>query len=175
MHTTEGPATAGKQLLLAPDATGTSPADHHMAPVEPRDLDRSTPDDPTATTEPMATAATDKAQMLARLVAEGRQPRARRFTELEPYRDVLLTERRTGASIKLLAQSLAKLGVKISEETLRVWLLRQNMPKRRRTRKSPGAAIRPLPAKTPEPMPAAVAPYVPSWKRKGPRIARDDY
>ena len=79
---------------------------------------------------------TDKARALARLIAEGRQPRSLRFTELEPYRDVLLTERRGGASIRLMAQSLAKLGVDISVETLRVWLLRQKMPKRRKPRAS---------------------------------------
>jgi len=95
---------------------------------------------------------------------------------------VLLAERRAGASIRLLVQSLAKLGVTISEETLRVWLLRQKMPKRRRSRKNPadatkpkvGATTTPTPATTLKPA-AAAAPQVPYWQRKGPHIARDDF
>jgi len=112
---------------------------------------------------------------------------------------VLLTERGAGASIRLMAESLAKLGVDVSEETLRVWLLRQKMPKRRNTRTKPGtrskspappssaptsAPIGPVPvASGASPSPSAVpavtgpvhAPVIPYWQKKGPRIARDDY
>jgi hypothetical protein len=119
------------------------------------------------------------AAALAKLIAEGRKPRSRRFTELEPYRAVLLAERRAGASIRLIAQSLAKVGVTISEETLRVWLLRQKMPKRRRPRKKavvatptsikPAVLPRPGTPLVPSPTPPAYTP------RRGPRIARDDF
>ena len=173
MKPNDAPAAAGEQLSLAPDATGQSPADGTAMPAGPRASD---------TTAPAASGtSTDNAQALARLIAEGRRPRSRRFAELEPFRDVLLAERRAGASIRLLAQSLAKLGVTISEETLRVWLLRQKMPKRRRSRRKPTGATKPKPGATTIPAPAplnpaaAATPQVPYGQRKGPRIARDVY
>jgi hypothetical protein len=101
---------------------------------------------------------TNKAEALARLIAEGRRPRSRRFAELEPYRNVLLTERDAGASIRLMAESLAKLGVAVSEETLRVWLLRQKMPKRRKARTKPVA-------RSESPAPPSSAPTVPQSGR----------
>ena len=173
MKPIEAPAAAGEQLSLAPDAPGLSPADGTAMPAGPRASD---------TTAPAASGtSTDNAQALARLIAEGRRPRSRRFAELEPFRDVLLAERRAGASIRLLAQFLAKLGVTISEETLRVWLLRQKMPERRRSRKKPAGATKPKPGATTIPAPAplnpaaAATPQVPYGQRKGPRIARDVY
>ena len=173
MKPNEAPAAAGEQLSLAPDSTGPSPADGTAMPAGPRASD---------TTAPAASGtSTDNAQALARLIAEGRRPRSRRFAELEPFRDVLLAERRAGASIRLLAQSLAKLGVTMSEETLRVWLLRQKMPKRRRSRRKPTGATKPKPGATTIPAPAplnpaaAATPQVPYGQRKGPRIARDVY
>ena len=93
---------------------------------------------------------------------------------MEPFRDVLLTERRGGASIRLLVQSLAKLGVTISAETLRVWFLRHKLPKRRRPRK-PSAKASPARPLLPASTASAAASLVPSWQRKGPRIARDQY
>jgi hypothetical protein len=95
-------------------------------PAEPQTLDSETPavSTPCAGGSPtraadITAASTDaptaNARRLAQLVAAGRQPRSQRFTALEPYRDVLLTERRAGASIRLIAQSLAKLDVAISE------------------------------------------------------------
>jgi hypothetical protein len=125
------------------------------------------------------------ARRLAQLVAAGRQPRSQRFTALEPYRDVLLTERRAGASIRLIAQSLAKLDVAISEETLRVWFLKEKLPKRRRSRKkraatptpkvspvSPTMAARPVTWSVPTPVSAAAGTQP---GRRGPKIARDNY
>ena len=150
-------------------------------PAEPPIRDTTAPVDFPSPTHGAAGTSTGNAQTLARLIAEGRRPRSRRFAELEPYRGVLLAERRAGASIRLLAQFLAKLGVTISEETLRVWLLRQKMPKRRRSRKKPAGATRPKPGATTTPAPtplnptAAAAPQVPYGQRKGPRIARDVY
>ena len=181
MKPNEAPAAAGEQLSLAPDPTGPSPADGTAMTAGPRASDTTAPVDFPSTTHGAAGTSTDSAQTLARLIAEGRRPRSRRFAELEPYRDVLLTERRAGASIRLLVQSLAKLGVTMSEETLRVWLLRQKMPKRRRSRKNPAGATKPKPGATTIPAPtplnpaAAATPQVPYWQRKGPRIARDVY
>jgi hypothetical protein len=157
------------------------------------------PDQPTSITGPRPDhdpVTTDKAQALARLITEGRRPRSHRFAQLAPYRDVLLAERRTGASIRLLAESLGQLGVSVSEETLRVWLLRQKMPKRRKPHtKKPDAvpetrpvlAAGPLPKpwsaptafkpmQPPATTPATVDPTgTPHWQRKGPRVARDDF
>ena len=181
MKPNEVPAAAGEQLSLAPDSTGPSPADGTAMPAGPRASDTTAPADSTSTAHPAAGTFTGDAQALARLIAEGRRPRSRRFAALEPYRDVLLAERRAGASIRLLAQFLAKLGVTISEETLRVWLLRQKMPKRRRSRKKPAGATKPklgattIPAPTPLNPAAAATPQVPYGQRKGPRIARDVY
>jgi len=181
MKPNDAPAAAGEQLSLAPDSTGPSPADGTAMPAGPRASDTTVPTDSTATAHLAAGTSTGDAQALVRLIAEGRRPRSRRFAELEPYRDVLLAERRAGASIRLLAQSLAKLGVTISEETLRVWLLRQKMPKRRRSRRKPTGATKPKPGATTTPAPAplnpaaAAVPQVPYGQRKGPRIARDVY
>jgi hypothetical protein len=186
MKPNEAPAAAGEQLSLAPDSTGPSPADGTATPAGPRASDTTAPVDFPSTTHGAAGTSTGNAQTLARLIAEGRRPRSQRFAALEPYRDVLLAERRSGASIRLLAQSLTKLGVTISEETLRVWLLRQKMPKRRRSRKKPAGATKPklmvattTPATSPILKPAASAtpatPQVPYGQRKGPRIARDVY
>ena len=186
MKPNEAPAAAGEQLSLAPDSTGPSPVDGPTVAAEPPFRDTTAPADFPSTTHGAAGTSTGNAQTLARLIAEGRRPRSRRFAELEPYRDVLLAERRAGASIRLLVQSLAKLGVTISEETLRVWLLRQKMPKRRRSRKKPAGATKPklmvattTPATSPILKPAASAtpatPQVPYGQRKGPRIARDVY
>jgi hypothetical protein len=186
MKPNEAPAFAGEQLSLAPDSTGPSPADGTAMPAGPRASDTTAPVDFPSTTHGAAGTSTGNAQTLARLIAEGRRPRSRRFAALEPYRDVLLAERRAGASIRLLMQSLAKLGVTMSEETLRVWLLRQKMPKRRRSRKKPADAtkLKPVVATTtPATSPILKAastvtpatPQVPYGQRKGPRIARDVY
>jgi hypothetical protein len=181
MKPNDAPAAAGEQLSLAPDSTGPSPADGTAMPAGPRASDTTAPADSTSTAHSAAGSFTGDAQTLARLIAEGRRPRSRRFAALEPYRDVLLAERRAGASIRLLVQSLAKLGVTMSEETLRVWLLRQKMPKRRRSRGKPAGATKPKPGATTIPAPAplnpaaAATPQVPYGQRKGPRIARDVY
>ncbi|MBM3854272.1 MAG: hypothetical protein FJ399_14120 [Verrucomicrobia bacterium] len=168
------------------------PADPPPVPAEPRVVDGETPaDSPTRASGSPAGAAditaapTENARRLAQLVAAGRQPRSRRFTALEPYRDVLLTERRAGASIRLIAQSLTKLDVAISEETLRVWFLKENLPKRRRSRKkraatptakvgpvSPTMAVRSVICSVPAPAPAAAGTQP---GRRGPKIARDNY
>jgi hypothetical protein len=172
------------------------PADTPPVPAEPRVVDGEAPaDSPTRAPGSPAGAAditaaptdapTDNARRLAQLVAAGRQPRSQRFTALEPYRDVLLTERRAGASIRLIAQSLAKLDVAISEETLRVWFLKEKLPKRRRSRKkrastptakvgpvSPTMAARPVTWSVPTPAPGAAATQP---GRRGPKIARDNY
>ncbi len=160
MNTTDAPAYAAEQHTLALDST-----------VPP-------PDD-------IADATTENARRLAQLVAAGRQPRSQRFTALEPYRDVLLTGRRAGASIRLIARSLANLHVGISEETLRVWFLKEKLPKRRRSRKkraatptpkvspvSPTMAARPVMWRVPTPAPAAAGTQP---GRRGPKIARENY
>lgn len=180
------PAVAGEQLILGPTSPGASPATAQVPPEVPLERDRALPEVsrandthcPAAPTVAPDSAPRDAAT-LAQLIAAGRKPRSLRFAELEPYRDVLLAERRAGASIRLMAQSLAKVGVAISEETLRVWLLRQKMPKRRRPRKRPAPATlvqlkpsvlpRPAASVTPSSVPTG---YVP---RRGPRIARDDF
>ena len=184
------PRTGDDAAAPAPRPYGNLPAT-----AQPSASNQSTPATIPAGDKDVPAAATDKAQALARLIAAGRQLGSRRFAALEPYRDVLLTERRGGASIRLMTESLAKLGVGVSEETLRVWLLRQKMPKRRKPRVKPVALSEsptpPAPAPTgpvpvasgvpPNPpavpiVPAPVQPLViPSWQRKGPRIARDNY
>jgi hypothetical protein len=199
MQTTDAPASAAEQHTFALDSTvpppaGATavPAEPPAVPAEPRAGDGETAADSparapgsTACAADVATASTDNARRLAQLVAAGRQPRSQRFTALEPYRDVLLTERRAGASIRLIAQSLAKLDVAISEETLRVWFLKEKLPKRRRPRKkraatptpkvgpvSPAMAARPVTCSVPTPAPAAAGTQP---GRRGPKIARDNY
>jgi hypothetical protein len=174
MQPNPAPASAGELFALAPNSTGQPHADDPAVPAGSRTRDTAAPAVSTASAHASAETSQGSAQALARLIAEGRRSRSTRFAELEPYRDVLLAERRAGASIRLLAESLAKLGVTISVETLRVWLLKEKMPKRRRPRKKPVTAKTPLfPA-----MPAANLPAKPPLSflpRKGPRIARDNY
>ena len=199
MQTTDAPASAAEQHTLALDSTvpppagpTAVPAETPPVPVEPRAVDGETPaDSPTrapgspARAADLTAASTENARRLAQLVAAGRQPRSQRFAALEPYRDVLLTERRAGASIRLIAQSLTKLDVAISEETLRVWFLKEKLPKRRRPRKtraatptpkvspvSPPMATRPVIWSVPAPAPAAAGTQP---GRRGPKIARDNY
>jgi hypothetical protein len=199
MNTTDAPASAAEQHTLALDSTvpppagdTAVPAEIPQMPAEPQTLDRETPavstpcaSGSTACAADITVAPTENARRLAQLVAAGRQPRSQRFTALEPYRDVLLTERRAGASIRLIAQSLAKLDVAISEETLRVWFLKEKLPKRRRSRKkraatptpkvgpvSPTMVARPVTWSVPTPAPVAAATQP---GRRGPKIARDNY
>ena len=199
MQTTFAPASAAGQHTLALDSTvpppagpTAVPAETPAVPAEPRIGDGETAAASparapsfTACTTDITVAPTDNARRLAQLVAEGRQPRSQRFTALEPYRDVLLTERRAGASIRLIAQSLAKLDVAISEETLRVWFLKEKLPKRRRPRKkraatptpkvspvSPTMAARPVIYSGPAPAQGAAGAQP---GRRGPKIARDNY
>jgi hypothetical protein len=199
MQTTDAPASAAEQHTLALDSTvpppagdTAVPAEIPQMPAEPQTLDRETPavstpfaSGSTACAADITVAPTENARRLAQLVAAGRQPRSQRFTALEPYRDVLLTERRAGASIRLIAQSLAKLDVAISEETLRVWFLKEKLPKRRRSRKkraatptakvnpvSPTMVARPVTWSVPTPAPVAAATQP---GRRGPKIARDNY
>jgi hypothetical protein len=192
MNTTDAPAFAAEQHTLAldstvppPDGPTAVPAKTQPLPAEPRAVDSEAPADSPAYAANITDANTENARRLAQLVAAGRQPRSQRFIALEPYRDVLLTERRAGASIRLIAQSLAKLDVAISEETLRVWFLKEKLPKRRRSRKkraatptpkvgpvSPTMAARPVISSAPTPV-QATAGTQPG--RRGPRIARDDY
>jgi hypothetical protein len=199
MQTTDAPASAAEQLSFAPDSTVPSPTRHLTVPCdhEPSPVDSRAGDGELPTVSPAravgspagaadnTAVSNDNARRLAQLVAQGRQPRSRRFTALEPYREVLLAERRAGASIRLIAQSLAKLEVAISEETLRVWFLREKLPKRRRPRKkrvaTPTAnvsaivravAVRPVIGSVPAPVPGAAATQP---GRRGPRIARDIY
>jgi hypothetical protein len=192
MNTTEAPASAAEQHTLALDSTVPPPAATPPVPAESRSSNGETPaDSPACAPGSPACAAditvapTENARRLAQLVAAGRQPRSQRFTALEPYRDVLLTERRAGASIRLIAQSLAKLDVAISEETLRVWFLKEKLPKRRRSRKkraatptpkvgpvSPTMAARPVTWSVPTPAPGAAGTQP---GRRGPKIARDNY
>lgn len=173
------PVSAGEQLSLSPESAGPLPTDGLAAPARPRSDDAIAPAASTSAAPAATGTPAGNAQALARLIAEGRQPRSRRFAELEPYRDVLLAERRTGASIRLLTQSLARLGVIISEETLRVWLLRQKMPKRRRPRKKPASSVKPKlgAAMTPQFVPVLnpVLYPKPALPRRSPNIARDDF
>lgn len=168
------PVSAGEQLSLAPEPTGPSPTDGPPTPARPRSDDAIEPAASTSAAPAATVTPAGNALALARLIAEGRRPRSRRFAELEPYRDVLLAERRTGASIRLLAQSLAKLDVTVAEETLRVWLLRQKMPKRRRSRKKSAVPVTAnLGAATIPRFAPALYPK-PELPRRSPRIARDD-
>jgi hypothetical protein len=199
MQTTDAPASAAEQPTLALDSTvpppagpTAVPADTPPVPAEPRTGNGETPANSPARAPgsperaaDITAASTENGRRLAQLVAAGRQPRSQRFTALEPYRDVLLTERRAGASIRLIAQSLAKLDVAISEETLRVWFLKEKLPKRLRSRKkraatptpkvgpvSPTMAARPVIWSVPTPAPAAAGTQP---GRRGPKIARDNY
>lgn len=196
MHTTDGAASADEQLSLAPDTPGNIPTDATPVPDGSLRRDATAPEallagaipTPAASTPPAPAAtepSTGQAQALARLIADGRKPRSQRFVALAPYRDVLITERRAGASIRLMTQSLAKMGVTISEETLRVWFLKEKLPMRRRPRKkrtamptpkvspvSPTMAARPVTWSVPTPAPGAAGTQP---GRRGPKIARDNY
>jgi hypothetical protein len=108
----------------------------------------------------------DDAHKLTALIAEAKARKTIKAAELNRFRGVLLKERKTGTSVRIMAESLAKMGVVVSEETLRQWFVRQEEP--RLSRKSVRIPVRKL----------AVSPIMPSdsvaTTTVGPRVARTD-
>ena len=71
-------------------------------------------------------------QKLAALIAEAKSGKTRKSDMLEPYRAILMKERKAGTSVRIMAESLRVLGVTVSEESLRLWFVRQAAPKGKR-------------------------------------------
>jgi len=66
-----------------------------------------------------------EAHKLSALIAEAKARKTIKAAGLDRFRVVLLKERKTRTSVRILAESLAKMGVVVSEETLRLWVVRQ--------------------------------------------------
>ena len=112
---------------------------------------------------------------LAELVAQARWPRRSIALALAPHREELLRLRREGASVEALAAGLRGLDVRVSDESLRLWLNQKlgHKPARRRKPRfrrsivapvatAPAVATPPVQAPTPAALeanaPAAVFP-----------------
>ena len=114
----------------------------------------------------MPTTPPTDAQKLATLIAEAKATgKATKADILEPYRAVLLKERKAGTSIRIMVGSLATLGASISEESLRLWFTRQEAPKRPKTQ------IQKHESATEPKRSVTIAPTAPA---PGPRVARAD-
>jgi hypothetical protein len=105
------------------------------------------------------------AQQLAALIAEAKAKRTGKATMLEPYRTVLVRERAAGTSVRIMVESLSAMGVTISEESLRVWLVQHKSATPQKS------AARPVAATPPAKPPVTGLPAVPV---SGPRVARTD-
>jgi len=73
---------------------------------------------------------------LAQLVAECRRPKKPKISQLDAHRAELLKIRKTGAPLRAIREGLAKMGVVVSEEALRLWF---NVQWRRTRAKQPKA------------------------------------
>ena len=111
----------------------------------------------------MTTQSPSNAQRLAALIAEAKGGRTTKAGVLEPYRTVLLRERKAGTSVRIMVESLRALGVTISEESLRLWFVRQFAPKGERV-----GIVAPIAAKIEKTAQQAS----PTVANIGPRVAR---
>jgi hypothetical protein len=121
----------------------------------------------------MTQTAPNESQRLAQFIAEARSAKAKKTDDLDRFRAIILRERKAGAPVRAIVEGLAKIGIAVSGETLRTWLVAQGVPK-------PQAIIvRRVPAPTPVAAKSqtaqATAAVAPSPARNpGPRVARDD-
>ena len=106
------------------------------------------------------------AQRLAALIADAKAAdKATKAELLKPFKAVLLKERMAGTSVRIMADSLASMGVSISEESLRLWFVRQEEPKAHEDTVRPKVVV---PARKPHFVGPATIP------QPGPRVARAD-
>jgi hypothetical protein len=117
------------------------------------------------------------AQLLSQAITDARSERATKSADLDRFRAVLLKERKAGAPVRALREGLAKIGVEVSEESLRLWLKAQGDPKQRKaapSSKATSAPTTPMPRKPAAAMPGSVPTPLPVVRGPGPRVARED-
>ena len=114
----------------------------------------------------LSKASQEEAKQLAALIAEARKAKAAsKFSQLDKYRDVLIKER-PKASIREITEAVVRLGIDVSEETVRLWFQhnavapKTTMPPKQTKRTGSSDGL-----KTAVPVPPPT---------RGPRIARDD-
>jgi hypothetical protein len=116
-----------------------------------------------------------ESERLSKAIAEARSERPKKTNDLDRFRAVLLKEKRAGASVRALKEGLTKIGVEVSAETLRTWLLAQDAPKQKAPAPSPKVPpVAPARRKPIMPSPSSVPPSTPTTHTSGPRVARDD-
>jgi hypothetical protein len=116
-------------------------------------------------------------QRLAQAITDARSERTTKADDLDRFRVLLLKERKSGAPVRALREGLARIGIEISDESLRLWLKAQGDPKQRKaapSSKATSAPTSPVPRKTAPAMPASVPTPPPAVRGPGPRVARDD-
>lgn len=117
------------------------------------------------------------AQQLSQAIAQARSGRTMKTDDLDRFRAVLLKERKAGAPVRALKAGLDKIGIAVSEETLRTWLIANGDPKQRAASPAPKTkqALAPSTPRKPASAAAASVPTPPPAQRgHGPRVARDD-
>jgi hypothetical protein len=107
-----------------------------------------------------------KSPTLSELIAKAKADQKTKTDALEPHRATLLKERSAGTSVRIMVGALAQLGVSVSEETLRLWFLRQE---------SDDKAAVPKKSKTAQQSKAtAGTPPAPAAPNTRARVARED-
>jgi hypothetical protein len=112
----------------------------------------------------------EEAKRLAALIAEAKTAKVEtKSAKLDKFRDVLIRERKAGAKVREITAAVVKLGIDVSEETVRLWYKANEV--------APPATSTPVkPIK--KSLSASVTPKgnlpVPPPPTRGPRVARDD-
>jgi hypothetical protein len=111
-------------------------------------------------------ASPEESKRLSAFIAEARSAKGEaKFAQLDKYRDVLIKER-AQASVREITEAVVKLGIEVSEETVRLWFKRHAV--------APKTTMLPKPIKR---VSASASPNddVPTPPpTRGPRVARND-
>jgi hypothetical protein len=103
---------------------------------------------------------------LSELIAKARAGQKTKTDALEPHRATLLKERKSGTSVRIMVEALVHMGVVVSEETLRLWFVRQESKGQMPSSKKPKAT---------SPIKVAIrTPLMPVAPNTRARVARED-
>jgi hypothetical protein len=121
--------------------------------------------------KPLTKASREDAKKLTALIAEAKEARATSKTaQLDKYSEVLIKAREEGAKMREITEGVVKLGIGVSEETVRLWFQKNKVASPLSTPRTklskPTVGILPSPKDS--------APVPPPAPTRGPRIARED-
>jgi hypothetical protein len=118
----------------------------------------------------------EESQQLSKFITEARSAKTKKTDALDRFRATLLKERRAGAPVRAIAEGLGKIGVIVSEETLRTWLIAHSDPKKQLEAKAQIETPRRQQQLSTIARPSATTSsvVVSSSRNIGPRVARAD-